>query len=159
MTNDDTGCQKLCKKCNTTKSLSQFSRKHDTMDGYETRCKECKKAYYDATRAADIEGCRAKAREYWHSKPKEKRQHIQRVARLKNAYNLSVGEYDDMLAKQGQVCAICRRESRGRRLSVDHCHTTGKIRGLLCHTCNKGLGFVNDNPELLLKLADYLKAH
>jgi hypothetical protein len=71
--------------------------------------------------------------------------------------------YDEMLQKQGGVCALCRRpESKLRKdgtpmnLSVDHCHKTGKIRGLLCYRCNVALGFLEDDVETLGRAIKYL---
>lgn len=67
-----------------------------------------------------------------------------------------------MLEGQNHVCAICSRpETRGKTkyLSVDHCHTTGKVRGLLCAKCNTVLGYMNDNPDYLTKAMEYLKKH
>lgn len=73
-------------------------------------------------------------------------------------YGLSVQEYDQMLEDQGRVCAICRMgQSRGHSLAVDHDHSTGNVRGLLCHRCNRVLGVVKDNPELLATMIEYLR--
>lgn len=64
-----------------------------------------------------------------------------------------------MLKTQGGRCAICPKKVSldGKALSVDHCHTSGKIRGLLCSECNRGIGYFTDNPELLEAAAAYLK--
>ena len=67
--------------------------------------------------------------------------------------------YFDMLDKQGGVCAICKRtEPSGKKLAADHCHTTGKIRGLLCRNCNVALGLFQDDPVRILIALDYLAA-
>lgn len=85
---------------------------------------------------------------------------------LKRKYGITVDDFDHMAHKQDYRCAICTsRESAvdklglPRRLAVDHCHTTGKVRALLCTNCNKSLGGFKDNPELLRKAADYLEHH
>ncbi len=70
-------------------------------------------------------------------------------------YGLSDADYDALLARQRGVCANCKRN---RRLGVDHCHATGKVRGLLCGNCNRGLGLFHDDPELLRAAAAYLEA-
>jgi hypothetical protein len=78
---------------------------------------------------------------------------------LKRTYGLSKDEFDAMLAEQNGKCAICKAEAPAhhkKRLNVDHCHTTGMIRGLLCDACNRGLGLFKDNPELLHKAIQYL---
>lgn len=71
-------------------------------------------------------------------------------------YGLAPGEYDQMLTDQGGLCAICGSPPGSRPLSVDHCHTTGAVRGLLCHGCNTGIGFLKDNVDLLRKAVKYL---
>lgn len=78
---------------------------------------------------------------------------------LRVKYGLTSGEYDAMLTGQQGVCAICKRPPREERLAVDHCHTTGKIRGLLCpgFSCNTGLGHFAHSPELLEAAAAYLR--
>lgn len=78
---------------------------------------------------------------------------------LKFNYGITKEEYDSMLVNQDYKCAICKidRCTTGRSMSVDHCHKTNKIRGLLCHKCNLGLGHFKDNIELLLIAIEYLK--
>lgn len=83
-------------------------------------------------------------------------------AKLKSRYDLSLEDFEHMLALQDGVCAICKRPENDkykRRLSVDHDHETGKIRGLLCHMCNTALGKLNDDPELFSSAARYLRLH
>lgn len=76
---------------------------------------------------------------------------------LKKRYGITLQEYDNMLAAQDGVCAICGKECRKNMfLSVDHDHETGAIRGLLCDDCNNGLGKFFDDVSLLQKAIDYL---
>lgn len=72
-------------------------------------------------------------------------------------YGMSKDDYAILLKKQNGGCAICSREEKGRRLAVDHCHSSGKVRGLLCAACNTTLGKFNDDYELLEKAVLYLK--
>ncbi len=72
-------------------------------------------------------------------------------------YGLSRADYAAMLARQGGRCAICRRKPK-RRLETDHCHSTGKVRGLLCNKCNTMLGMGDDDPHRLQAGIAYLKA-
>lgn len=77
-------------------------------------------------------------------------------------YNLSAAEYEAMLAKQESRCAICgTRDWAGKHgvPHVDHCHETNKVRGLLCDSCNSGLGRFKDRPEVLELAAAYLRRH
>jgi hypothetical protein len=69
-------------------------------------------------------------------------------------YGLSGDDYDALLALQGGVCAICRKN---RPLGVDHCHLFNEVRGLLCNKCNLGLGMFDDDPDRLRAAADYLE--
>lgn len=78
---------------------------------------------------------------------------------LKTKYGLSVVGYLAMLEHQGHRCAICRQvDSTGKRLAVDHCHNSGKLRGLLCGSCNYAIGTMQDDSFKLRKAADYLDA-
>lgn len=80
-------------------------------------------------------------------------------AELKYLYGILPEQYIDLLEKQRGVCAICHRPERTRRrLSVDHDHDSGVIRGLLCTNCNAGIGNLGDNPGLLRVAAEYLEA-
>ena len=82
----------------------------------------------------------------------------QRRRNLKKKYGITVEEYDRILIEQSGGCAICGCQCPlKRRLSVDHCHTTSRIRGLLCSLCNKAIGKFRDSPELLIKAALYLE--
>lgn len=82
----------------------------------------------------------------------------------KERYNITPERYDELFSKQEGLCAICgqpetARHNRSRKvqkLAVDHCHTTGRIRGLLCQDCNRGLGKFRDDPQRLQKAIDYL---
>jgi hypothetical protein len=72
----------------------------------------------------------------------------------------SLREYEQLKEAQGGVCAICGRAPVAKqRLSVDHCHVTGQVRGLICDPCNTALGLFGDDPERLLAAARYLQAH
>lgn len=83
----------------------------------------------------------------------------QRERDLRLKYGMTVHEYDQMVIYQNGVCAICRQmESTGnRRLAVDHCHSIGKVRGLLCGQCNLAIGKMGDSPSRLRAAADYLE--
>jgi hypothetical protein len=70
-------------------------------------------------------------------------------------YGLAPSDYDRMLIEQNGVCLICKRKTR-RRLCVDHSHATQKVRGLLCHRCNTGLGLYDDDADRMREAAYYL---
>jgi hypothetical protein len=72
-------------------------------------------------------------------------------------YGITVDQYNEMLARQNGVCAICEEPcSSGRRLAVDHDHDTGKVRGLLCNRCNRGIGLIKKSSHLK-RAAKYLE--
>jgi Recombination endonuclease VII len=71
-------------------------------------------------------------------------------------YGLSLQDYRVILARQGNACAICKKSDK--RLCIDHCHATGKVRGFLCRACNLGLGNYNDDPALMRAAMAYLEA-
>lgn len=72
---------------------------------------------------------------------------------LKRFYNITEEQFNSLIKKQNKACAICLRETF---LCVDHDHNTGKVRGLLCADCNRGLGMFRDQASLLLDAADYI---
>jgi hypothetical protein len=79
---------------------------------------------------------------------------------LKKTYNLTPEQLEIMVQAQQGVCAICKQpERQNTRLSIDHNHQTGKIRGLLCRNCNAALGAFKDNPLYLQIAIDYLNYH
>lgn len=67
-----------------------------------------------------------------------------------------MSEYNRMLGVQNGLCKICGMINDGKSLCVDHCHKTGKIRGLLCANCNSGIGMMKDSPDILRNAIDYL---
>lgn len=80
---------------------------------------------------------------------------------LQRNYGITVAERDALFEKQGFKCAICAADSPGanRDWNVDHCHTTGKVRGVLCHKCNVALGLFGDNSHTLAQAIHYLEKH
>ncbi len=96
-------------------------------------------------------------REY-HQEHREEETAKHREWCIKNAYGLTLAEYDHMFDMQYGKCKICNGVNNDkRRLYIDHDHKTGKVRGLLCHRCNSLLGYVNDAIDLLLEIISYLK--
>jgi len=137
---------KQCTKCGEVRDLFEFYKRPETKDGLRKDCKKC-----FSTRSS----------KNWNGKTQEERKRINTRNRLQYYYNLSVENYQQMLDNQEHKCYICgaSNTSSGKCLFVDHCHISGKIRKLLCQSCNSGLGMFKDNPYVLLKAAEYLKEH
>lgn len=76
--------------------------------------------------------------------------------RRKRVYGITSADYDRMAAEQDGRCLVCGERPTARILVVDHCHRTGKVRGLLCDRCNRLLGVADDNVELLRKAIAFL---
>lgn len=90
---------------------------------------------------------------------KKNKQSIANTKR-KSKYGIESHEYERLYTIQNGLCAIClvrAKDSRGRELNVDHDHTTGKVRGLLCSSCNMGIGMLLDDYQNLMRAAAYLK--
>lgn len=104
----------------------------------------------------------ASARAYYrsHSQRLKKSPELVRRYKLQQKYGITIEEYEQMLAQQKGRCMICRKKpSDSKKLAVDHCHKTGKVRGLLCHHCNNGLGCFKDDTELMTAAIAYVTRH
>ena len=76
---------------------------------------------------------------------------------IRKRYGITEDQYNAMMTDQNGVCAICLKKCSAReRLGVDHCHTTKKVRGLLCVKCNNAIGLFNDDPEIARRASEYL---
>ena len=94
-------------------------------------------------------------KEKWRNEKKRTYQ-TRRDTILKNRYGIMEFDYEQLAQKQNNKCAICGIKPETKRLDLDHCHTTKKIRGLLCNNCNRGLGHFKDDTRLLDKAKTYL---
>ncbi|MET4187624.1 hypothetical protein ABIB86_000427 [Bradyrhizobium sp. JR1.7] len=96
----------------------------------------------------------------YHREERQKNPERDRKYMLRRFYKMTQADYDEMLLAQGGRCAICRTDKPGpehyKFLCVDHDHTTGKVRGLLCSPCNVGIGNFSDDPSRLSMAAKYL---
>lgn len=156
--------KRICRRCLRKKDISEFpSILSHGKRVTDSRCRPCTAAYqaqWKAKLSAE------KLREY-----KEARcDTSSRRSYLRAKYGIDTRDFADLLKKQGGLCAICRKpetrlaeagKHKQKRYSmcVDHCHKTGKIRGLLCCRCNRTIGGMNDDPALLRAAANYLEAH
>ena len=117
-------------------------------------------AYQKEWRLKNPEKAKQYQKTYW-SKPNNATSASARArkSKLKLSYNLSVEDYNALLKEQNYLCAICLTPTptgKWKVFAVDHYHTTGKVRGLLCNECNRGMGLLKDSSKLLRAAADYL---
>ena len=160
--------RKKCSSCGRTKDETEFnwcSAKHEKRSA---RCKVCKQKY---DKRWVKKNPKKRAIVHRRSKEKRKRQDItgyrrsQRNTKLKLYFGITIEQYDAMVVAQDGKCAICGRpeirQINGKLadLAVDHDHQTGKIRALLCSSCNTGIGNLGDSPFRLRKAAAYLDYH
>ena len=131
---------------NANKVKNQSSSWRETNKDYD---KKRKQKWYSENKMVLI-----KKHKEWRRNNKSKiiTRHLQKT------YGINLDQYNELLKKQNGCCAICQRPSKElkKRLGIDHDHTTGKIRGLLCYECNYGLGYFKDNSSFLLRAIDYL---
>lgn len=134
------GDDKVCSKCKETKHVADFNKNRSKADGLDHECRKCRRDF-QVTYTASTKG-----------------KLTTRNKQLRLYYNIDNSEYETRLAQQGGVCAICSQppSSTSRRLHVDHDHRTGKVRGILCSKCNRGLGLFNDSQILLTAARSYL---
>jgi hypothetical protein len=136
----------------TRTSLGQFSKceLHDPLDRTKNgNCRLCalerNKEYY-----------------YRHHEARKAGAVTQNRKQVLKRYGLTLTTYEELLATQGYVCAICKTSNsyvmngKSRALDIDHDHTTGQVRGALCSNCNRGIGLFKDNPEVLANALEYL---
>jgi len=119
---------KICTCCGEAKPIEEYHSDKRKLDGKYSVCKSC---HYEMN---------------WRSS-------------LKGKYGITENQYNTMLERQHYGCRICGEQcSSGRRLAVDHCHSTGQVRGLLCGNCNRAIGLFDDDVNRLNLAAQYLTA-
>lgn len=144
---------RLCTSCRKNpkircKVCGQNRLKTDFWAG-ERRCKACTKEHRNQRYAANPETWKRNARAWYHHN-----QARVRDAHLRRDFGITLVDYERMLKAQNNVCAICGQPRKQRMLAVDHCHRTGRIRGLLCGPCNINCGWLENNWKQVHK---YLK--
>lgn len=143
---------KLCRKCETIKPLTDFYlvRNGKASGDKLVRKGSCKRCQSDGAAA-------------WQRANPERTKQQKKAWRLRTEYGITLKEYEARLVAQSGRCAICGLdESRSNlgsgnfMLSVDHCHDSGAVRGLLCNNCNRAIGMLGDSPEILKRAIRYL---
>lgn len=144
---------KECYICKKIKNLEEFNFCKNSKDQHKSGCKECRLKESTVWKRKNKDKLNKKAREKRKEDPTSFRESF-----LKRTYNLTLKDYENMLISQDNKCKICliNHEEAKRGLVIDHCHKTGRIRGLLCNKCNRGLGHFDDSPKLLHTAIAYL---
>ena len=146
---------KHCSKCKELKPLSSYNVGRTERFGVKAQCRECQRVQQNEYIEKNRKEIYTKNNEAYDEEAKKKR----RNRAYKSKYGITLDTYNEMLEEQDNVCVICGESEvlEGRSLAVDHCHTTGQVRGLLCQSCNTGLGQFKDNPALLENAVSYLE--
>jgi hypothetical protein len=136
---------KQCSKCKKVKSLSSFHKDERNKDKKRSNCIDCDK----------------QASKKWKENNKEHIAEYNTHYKREYTYGLSKEAYLSLLDKQDYKCAICNTDQSklSRKLVVDHCHTSNKVRGLLCSHCNVGIGMLKESEDNLMAAIQYLKAN
>ena len=137
---------KTCSRCNVGRTDNEYGKRLGRKYGTNSWCKPCRAASTKAWR---------------DNLSPEKRREMCRRENL-SRHGITPQEFDEMLSQQDGCCAICGGISAGGgndrgNMHVDHCHESGKIRGLLCHSCNTGLGLFRDDPSTLRQAIESLE--
>ncbi|MGW4654630.1 endonuclease VII domain-containing protein [Streptomyces sp. NPDC004279] len=178
---------KRCTGCERVLPLTSFARDRNRRDGLQVRCRECVAEYCAARyrRRRDTIGkpvrekvevpaghklCRTcgeiKPHSEWHrnagasdglsTRCKACRAVRGRQDHLKRQYGITEAERDELIASQQGVCCICLSAPAAH---VDHCHETGRVRGVLCFSCNAALGQFKDRPDVIRRAATYVEGN
>lgn len=125
---------KKCGRCGEVLPIEAFAKNKAKKDGMQERCRACRASHYINSGYSSLV--------YW--------KHLLRD------YSLDIDGYADLARKQDFKCALCRTSFEESMLVVDHCHDSGKVRGLLCSPCNRGLGFFRDDSDALARASVYV---
>jgi hypothetical protein len=152
-----------CAQCGEEKPLTEYFRTKQGKRGRSYSCKICdyrkKRSSRERVKAANPAEYARRWREYkkrYELKNPERAKRCYKNTYLKRDFGISIDEYEEMVRLQNGVCKICGNPDRRRGLAVDHDHSTGVIRGLLCSQCNTALGLFKDNPAVLGSAIQYL---
>ncbi len=156
---------KTCTECRVEKDLSDFYQRKNKNGQYILRESACKICTAKKHRQR-VSGWSTEKKELnyqnqrkWEKNNAERHKRNVRKSDLKNKYGITIEYFENLLLEQDYLCKICNKEetSKTRILSVDHCHVTGKVRGLLCSFCNTGIGLFKDSIKNLEGAIKYLE--
>ncbi|WP_329023744.1 endonuclease VII domain-containing protein [Streptomyces sp. NBC_00890] len=179
----DIPARKECSRCRRTLPTESFASNRAMRDGLQAYCRECSAEYYRQRQEARGKSVRVKvpvprghkrcpqcgevkphdqwernrsSSDGWASYCRPCRAERNRVAYFQRKYGLSPAEVDELIAAQQGVCCICLTAPAEH---VDHCHQTGRVRGVLCFSCNAALGQLKDRPDAIRRAAAYVEGN
>jgi hypothetical protein len=157
---------KTCSRCRVSKPLAEFGVERAREDGRRNYCKICAadhlreyrqrepERFREYEKRRDGESRRQRDRERWPQRSERESATRARFARkIRKNFGITLEEYDALVSNPCQLCGSTEH------VVLDHCHTSGAIRGPLCKPCNSGLGIFGDDPARLRAAADYLEKH
>lgn len=168
---------KVCKSCFISKDNKSFYYCKNTKDKLMSKCIDCNKQYmkkYYKDNEIKLKKASEKNRlsrlpelKIYNENYRFSNYRVARNNRLKYTYGISIEDFEKLSEKQNHLCAICgnpqiqnkRHNNEKTPLAVDHCHSTNKIRELLCSNCNGALGLFKDNITVMNKAIEYIKKH
>lgn len=142
---------KTCSDCREVKKVTEFYKGNAGSGGRQSCCKACQRAKSLAWKKANPERHKTTALAY-EDRNKDRR----KDQRLLRQHGITLELFNAMLASQRGICSICGKTPK--KFDVDHDHVTGVIRGLLCNSCNQGLGYFHDDIEAMRSAITYLEA-
>ncbi|MDX3518571.1 endonuclease VII domain-containing protein [Streptomyces scabiei] len=172
-----------CSRCRQDLPRTAFASNKSMPDGLQAYCRECSAEYYRQRQEAKGKKVRAKvfvpsgykrcpqceevkphsewepnksSSDGWASYCRECRAVRNRISYFKRKYGLTPAELDMMIAEQQGICCICLAAPAEH---VDHCHETGRVRGVLCFSCNAALGQFKDRPDVMRRAATYVEGN
>ena len=160
--------KKQCTSCKIEKPVSDFYYRTGTKQ-YHSQCKDCERVLAKKWYKSNPQYAKEKAKK-WRTenidRVKEYRIANKRrsyIVDIKRKYNITELEFNNMLLTQKNKCIGCGVDFefgvQEKTPHIDHCHKTGKVRGILCRKCNSVIGFYKDNPKPLFNLSEYLNCH
>ncbi|MDX3056122.1 endonuclease VII domain-containing protein [Streptomyces sp. NE06-03E] len=179
----DVSASRKCSRCRRALPTESFASNRAMRDGLQAYCRECSAEYYRQRQEARGRSVRVKvpvprghkrcprcgevkphdqwernrsAYDGWSSYCRPCRAERNRISYFQRKYGLSPVELDELIAAQQGVCCICLTAPAEH---VDHCHETGRVRGVLCFSCNAALGQLKDRPDAVRRAAAYLEGN
>lgn len=162
--------EKSCRKCGEAKPLDQFHKATGARDGHRGECKDCFRLISQERYRKDPEGAIARVRKWREENPEKyqawldrnraanrpRKAQIDRRSYLERTYGITQEDYEFLAVSHDNKCAICG-EPDEKGLHVDHDHATGRIRGLLCGSCNRAMGLFHEDPARFEAAGVYLR--